>query len=48
MATVIFFIATPIVTLAIVRRLRRQHRFARCSVLTAVGTPAFAGRHLRQ
>jgi hypothetical membrane protein len=40
MATVIFFIATPIAALAIARRLRRQHRFARHSVLTAVGTPA--------
>lgn len=39
MATVIFFVATPIAALAIARRLRRQHRFARYSVLTAVGTP---------
>jgi hypothetical membrane protein len=40
MATVIFFIATPIAALAIARRLRRKRRFARYSVLTAVGTPA--------
>jgi ABC-type glycerol-3-phosphate transport system permease component len=40
MATIIFLIATPIAALAIARRLRRRRRFARYSVLTAVGTPA--------
>jgi hypothetical membrane protein len=40
MAVVIFFIATPVAGLAVARRLRRQRRFARYSVLTAVGTPA--------
>lgn len=40
MAVVIFFVATPIAALATARRLRHQHRFARYSVLTAVGTPA--------
>lgn len=40
MAVVIFFIAIPVAGLAIARRLRHQRRFARYSVLTAVGTPA--------
>jgi len=40
MAAVIFFIAAPIAALATARRCRRQRRFARYCVLTAVATPA--------
>lgn len=40
MATVIFFIATPIAGLATARRLRHQAAIARYSAINAVVTPA--------